>query len=219
MADPPANATVDHAAASPREGILPPGAKLLGFVLLLISLGMLFLASIVGYVVVRLAPKYDTITREQLTVAAIHLPGAFWVSTAILLVSSVTIHFALKSIRAGRGRALVRYLIITTVLGLAFVAVQAPSLAALLQEHFELTAARSSGAGMNVSLLGLTFMLVILHALHVFGGLVPMVIITVKATRGAYTRENHEAVRLLVIYWHFLDVVWIAMFTVMSIVA
>ena len=53
-----------------------------------------------------------------------------------------------------------------------------------------------------------------LHAVHVLGGLVPLAIVTVAAYQGMYGRKKHAAVRYTAIYWHFLAVVWCAVFTV-----
>ena len=53
-----------------------------------------------------------------------------------------------------------------------------------------------------------------LHAVHVLGGLVPLVMVTVAAFQGMYGRKRHAAVRYTAIYWHFLAAVWCAVFTV-----
>ena len=53
-----------------------------------------------------------------------------------------------------------------------------------------------------------------LHAVHVLGGLVPLVMITVSAYRDMYGRKKYAAVRYTAIYWHFLDVIWCAVFAV-----
>jgi heme/copper-type cytochrome/quinol oxidase subunit 3 len=68
-----------------------------------------------------------------------------------------------------------------------------------------------------VRVYGLIFFLILLHALHVLGGMVTLTHVTVKAHRGAYERVGvgHDPIRLTALYWHFLDGVWIVMFGVL----
>ena len=59
---------------------------------------------------------------------------------------------------------------------------------------------------------GLTFVLILLHALHFLGGMVGLTVVTVRGWAGRYDHEYHAGVRLCAVYWRFLDVVWIALF-------
>ena len=60
---------------------------------------------------------------------------------------------------------------------------------------------------------GLVFFLILVHALHVVGGIVALGIVTFRARRRKYDHENYMGVQFAARYWHFLDVVWIGMFT------
>ena len=96
-----------------------------------------------------------------------------------------------------------------------FLCIQIPSLYLVLQSH---AVARQH----NVFLYGLIVLLIALHALHVIGGLVPLGIVTVRAFRGSYRNASNDAdhnddaecdaVQRCALYWHFLDIVWFAMF-------
>ena len=55
----------------------------------------------------------------------------------------------------------------------------------------------------------------VIHALHLFGGILPLAVVTRNAHLGAYDHEAHAPVKYVTMYWHFLDVVWIAMFAVL----
>jgi cytochrome c oxidase subunit 3 len=55
------------------------------------------------------------------------------------------------------------------------------------------------------------FVLTLLHALHIVGGIGPMVALTMAAFRGTYTSASHNGLRMLGLYWHFLDVVWLVL--------
>jgi heme/copper-type cytochrome/quinol oxidase subunit 3 len=77
---------------------------------------------------------------------------------------------------------------------------------ALLRQH------RTLSATQNVHLYGLIFVLILVHALHVLGGLAGLAMTTANAFRGRYDHENYVGVKNAALYWHFLDVVWIIMY-------
>ena len=71
----------------------------------------------------------------------------------------------------------------------------------------------SQNLAISDNLYGWTFyVLTGLHAAHVLGGLPPMVVTTVRASRGAYTPENHRGIAYCAMYWHFLDAVWVLLY-------
>jgi cytochrome c oxidase subunit 3 len=63
------------------------------------------------------------------------------------------------------------------------------------------------------------YMLTGLHAAHVIGGLIQLSVVTVRAYRGAYSPSYHPGVTYSVMYWHFLDIVWLVMFFTMQILS
>lgn len=180
-----------------RASHVPARAAVFGMWLFLASLGMLFAASMLGYVIIR--------TRSD---AGVHLPPGLWLSTVIILTSGVTMHLAQRSIRQERHDAFKPYLLGTLLLAFGFMVIQTPSLWRLLQEH---AAMRQQG----LYAYGLIFFLVLLHALHVVGGIAGLGRVTLNAFRGRYDHEHHQGVRLAAMYWHFLDAVWLVMFGVM----
>lgn len=64
----------------------------------------------------------------------------------------------------------------------------------------------------RLALYGLVFFLVLIHALHVFGGIIALARTWQQARRGVYDHEHYQPVRHVALYWHFLDAVWLAMF-------
>jgi cytochrome c oxidase subunit 3 len=173
--------------------------------LFLLALGVLFAASMVGYLVVRLrAPSWPPAGSPR-------LPQGLWVSTLLLLLSSVTIHRAVRRAEQGNAPGLRNWLLATTVLGAAFLVSQ-------VLNWVNLIGARHLPAQSN--LYAFTFyMLSGLHGAHVLGGLVPLGITTRRADQGRYTPNSHEGVRYLSMYWHFLDGVWVVMFFVLIVAA
>jgi cytochrome c oxidase subunit 3 len=122
-------------------------------------------------------------------------------NTAILLSSSVTIHWALTSIKNGNRRAFQAGMVATFLLGLTFLFIQ-------INEYIHLGIAPHDTAQMSV-FYGLTG----LHGAHVTIGLVLLAIINVRAFRGHYSPEAHAGVEVPGIYWHFVDVMWVIVFT------
>lgn len=185
---------------TPLDDRLLPDVRMFGLKLFLASLTVLFAASLVAYALIRTSAR-----QRGLALGELHMPGTLWLSTGLMLASSVTIHLALQAIRAGRQSPFRRAIVITAILGLAFLLVQAPSLYAILQSH-------QAFRHQNVFLYGLILMLIALHALHVVGGLVPLGVVTARAVNGGYHAGRFEGVRHIAVYWHFLDVVWLVMF-------
>ncbi len=173
--------------------------------LFLAALGMLFLSSLLLYVLMRLH-VFGRISDDP-----IHVPVLAWGSTAVLLAGSFSIHRAVAAIRLERLGICLRFLYLTCGIAVLFLVVQSPCMAQVLAAHRAIEAKTPSGS--PVSLYGLVFFLILVHALHVVGGIVALAIVTFNAHRRKYDHENYMGVQFAARYWHFLDVVWLAMFT------
>jgi len=174
----------------------------LGMHLFLLSLTVLFAASIAGYLAVRFrADAWPPPGTPP-------LPAGLWIATIVLLASSGSIAVALSGVRNGRGGALRGGLAATAFLGVLFFLLQIRNWTILSAE--EVTA--------ESNLYGFTFyMLTGLHAVHLLGGLAALTVVTARAFRGAYTASLHGGVHYMSMYWHFLDAVWIVLFAVLAI--
>jgi len=172
-----------------------------GVGLFLVSLGVLFATSIVGYLVIRVQLGRDW--PDDLP----SLPALLWLSTGVLVVSSGTMQWALHSVRHDRQRPFRAAMLLTTYLGIAFLLMQTwcwlEWLGPISQRWAASDAHRFALAGFYV-LTGL-------HALHVIGGLIPMVMVTHRAMRDGYSSRFHPGVQFVAMYWHFLDAVWIVL--------
>ena len=118
-------------------------------------------------------------------------------NTAILVSSSFTVHYALHSIKRGNRLGMQVGLVTTFLLGSMFLLTQ-------INEYAKAGFAISDGAFASV-FYGLTG----LHGAHVFVGLTLLAIMTVRAYRGHFSPEAHMGVECAGIYWHFVDVMWI----------
>ena len=180
-----------------------------GMVLFLISIGVLFIATLIVLLVVRVQLARDGLWPTDLPA----LPKALWASTVVLIVSSGTMQWSLASIRTGQARPLRNGLIATTALGLAFLAIQVWCWIA----WGEAVADRWATSGeFRLALTGF-YVLSGLHGLHVIGGLIALFRTTIGAARGRYSARDYAGVQFTSWYWHFLDVVWLIIFIVLLI--
>ncbi len=137
-------------------------------------------------------------------------------NTFILICSSLTMVEALAAIERGDQRKLRLFLLATLLLGITFVSIQAFEYNKL---YFgEGLTFKSAPDGVN-PLYGPTFYAQTgVHGSHVTAGVLAMAYLTRKAFKGGFTKENHEAVELVGLYWHFVDVVWIFLFTIVYLI-
>ena len=173
-------------------------ASTLGMFLFIASEAMLFGAFFTAYFFVRVvnpdAPGWPP--------EPFHLPVyVAGINTAILLTSSFTMHWALQSIKKGNRAGLKAGLVLTFLMGLAF----------LLTQMLEY--ARIGFAPHDQAFGTIFFGLTGLHGAHVFIGLTLLAFATVRAFRGHFTPDHHHGVELPGIYWHFVDVMWIVVYS------
>jgi heme/copper-type cytochrome/quinol oxidase subunit 3 len=137
-------------------------------------------------------------------------------NTFILICSSLTMVEALAAIERGDQRKLRIFLAATLLLGITFLSIQAFEYQKL---YFgEGLTFKSAPLGVN-PLYGPTFYAQTgVHGSHVTAGVLAMAYITRKAFKGGFTKDNHEAVELVGLYWHFVDVVWIFLFTIVYLI-
>lgn len=130
-------------------------------------------------------------------------------NTFVLLTSSYTVVMALAAARAGNPAGLVRNLLLTAVLGAAFLAGQGYEFASLIREGMTPT---SSVFGSSF------FTLTGFHGLHVLVGLLWALRNLAKALRGGFDQGRSLGVEIFGLYWHFVDIVWIVLFTVIYLI-
>ncbi len=131
------------------------------------------------------------------------------VSAFVLLMSSVTMVLALAAIQRGDQRGLRIWLLGTALLGLLFLSGQA----------FEFTEFNREGLSLSSNLFGTTFyVLTGFHGAHVTVGVLILLSLLVMALRGRLTQGQSMNVELAGLYWHFVDVVWIVIFTLVYLI-
>lgn len=176
----------------------------LGMWIFLLSEVMFFTALIGGYIILRFSrPDAWPAPGEVLNIPVTA------VNTFILICSSVTMVKAYAAAAAGHQAALRGWLVATVLIGAAFVGVQA-------YEYVELV---SHGFFPSSGLYGSTFYTMTgFHGFHVSMGVLCMIWVTGKAFRGGYSAADHRGVEVIGLYWHFVDLVWIILFTIVYLI-
>lgn len=194
-------------ATAPRYS--PRQMTTVGVWLFLASLSMLFAASLLGYVLIRLSSASHPVPGHNLVpLGALRFPPELWGSTVLVIGVSVALWRAMHAVSLERQQPFRRWLLAALVLAAGFIAVQTPAMLQLINEHKAL-----KGSSTGTALYGLIFVLVLLHALHVIGGIIALLPVVIRGMRGRYDHEHYAPVRHATMYWHFLDVVWLVMFS------
>ena len=187
----------DHHGPPPANQSSRVEPQMLGMLLFIISEVMLFGAFFTAYFFVRVVNDPPSWPPE-----GFHLPVfVAGVNTAILLSSSLTMHWALEGAKRGNRQALRIGLLTTFLLGFTFLFVQ-------VNEYVNVGFAVGETAQSSI-FYGLTG----LHGAHVFIGLTLLLFATIRAFRGHFTPEEHRGVEIPGIYWHFVDIMWIVVYT------
>jgi heme/copper-type cytochrome/quinol oxidase subunit 3 len=136
----------------------------------------------------------------------------FWLvafMTFLLICSSVTMVLSLAAAQQGDQAGLRRFLLLTVLGGLTFLGCQAYEWTHLIHEGVTV-----SGNPFGAALFGTTFFILTgFHGLHVTGGVIYLSCLLVRASRGRYSAENYKPIETEGLYWHFVDLVWILIFT------
>jgi cytochrome o ubiquinol oxidase subunit III len=177
----------------------PENGTLLGFWLYLMSDCLIFACLFAAYAV--LGRNYA----DGPTGAGIFDLSTVAVNTSLLLLSSITYGFAMLQMQRGRPRPTLLWLGITGLLGAGFIFFELREFAHLIAE----------GAGPQRSaFLSSFFTLVGTHGLHVTVGIIWLVTLMVQIGKHGLIAENRRRLMCLSMFWHFLDVVWIGVFSV-----
>ncbi len=140
------------------------------------------------------------VKRNQAGWVSFNLPIAFWYSTAVILLSSLSLYMASKAFRE---RAMSRYRTLVTVtlgLGVLFIGMQLIGFKQLWDTGVTLTG--------NVS-YSFLYIIVGIHAAHVLGGIITLIVMLLKAFNSKIKSYSTVPVDLISTYWHFVDILWI----------
>jgi cytochrome c oxidase subunit 3 len=186
----------EHHGPPPAHQSSRVNAPTLGMLLFIISEVMIFGAFFTAYFFIRV------VNHNPWPAPGTTLPEAVaGVNTAILLSSSLTIHWALTSVKQDNRFGLKAGMVTTFLLGFTFLFVQINEYV-----HIGFNGAYAAQSTVFYSLTGL-------HGAHVFIGLCLLLMVTIRSFRGHYSAESHRGMEVPGIYWHFVDIMWIVVYT------
>jgi len=181
------------------EHVHEPGeATLLGFWIYLMSDALIFASLFATFGVLRQNYAGGPAPRDIFDLSLVAL------NTALLLISSITFGFSMLAMDQNKVRATQAWLIVTALFGAGFVAIELYEFGHLIAEGA--TPQRSA-------FLSAFFTLVGTHGAHVTFGLVWIAVMLVQVGKRGLTSENKRRLMCLSLFWHFLDVIWIGVFT------
>ena len=154
------------------------------------SLLMMFAGLTSAYIVKRNLANWQTFD----------LPQFFWYSTAAIILSSATIYLAEKAFKQREMKKYRSLLLATVILGVLFIVFQLLGFQQLWAKSITLTG--------NVS-YSFMYVIICLHAAHVLGGLIALIILFAKAFSKKTRVYNSVPVELVSTFWHFVDILWI----------
>jgi cytochrome c oxidase subunit 3 len=140
------------------------------------------------------------VKRNQSGWVSYELPMAFWYSTIVILLSSLTIHLSAKSFKERMMGNYRKWMAATLLLGVLFVILQFIGFKAFWQMGMTLQA--------NVS-FSFLYVIVGLHGVHVLGGVLALIVMSLKAFSKKTRNYSIVPVDLICTYWHFVDLLWI----------
>jgi len=182
----------------------PENGTLLGFWLYLMSDCLVFACLFAMYAVLGRSYAGGPTGAELFDLPTVAL------NTALLLLSSITYGFAMMEMQDNRLRGTVIWLVITGLFGAGFIGIELREFAHLIHE----------GAGPQRSaFLSSFFTLVSTHGLHVTFGIIWLITLLVQLGKHGLSGANRRRLMCLSMFWHFLDVVWIGVFTFVYLMA
>jgi cytochrome c oxidase subunit 3 len=167
----------------------------LGMLLFITSEVMFFAGLFAAYFNVRAnAPQWPPINAETQEAFHLEILPLVGPATVLLILSSFTCQLAVWAIRRNDRTAFIRNIAVTFVIGVVFLLMQATDYVLLYGEGITLTG---------------------FHGAHVFGGAIMLFVVLYRGLAGQFSARHHDAVEAVSLYWHFVDVVWILLFSLL----
>ena len=146
---------------------------------------------------------YIVSSKREDWVSDLDLPSAFYISTAIIVLSSITYLLAKKAVAKDNQKMGTLFLVATFVLGIAFISLQFVGFSQMLENGYYFT-----GPTSNIK-MSYVFLFAAVHIAHVVAGLISLSVVLVQQLRNKYTPENMLGLELGATFWHFLDFIWV----------
>lgn len=133
----------------------------------------------------------------------LELPQAFFISTVLLIFSSVTYMFSVSATKKGNSKLTTQLLFATLGLGIAFIVMQFQGFNAMIASGYYFT-----GPTSNIT-LSYIFLIAMVHIVHVVAGLISLLVVLYNQLKGKYSATTWLGLELGATFWHFLDLLWV----------
>ena len=165
----------------------------------LVSVSMLFVAMTSAYVL----RYYTSQSSRTPDWKPLKVPSALWMTTGIILLSSVTIELARRALRSNHYQLFRAMILSTILLGAIFIIGQLIGWQQLVEQGVYLYSNSHSS---------FFYILTALHGMHLMGGLLALTYVSIPALRMRITTKNRHIVEITTVYWHFMDGLWVYLF-------
>ncbi len=142
----------------------------------------------------------------------IELPSLFYVSTGLIILSSLTYYIAKKGVLQNKQKISTIFLSLTLALGVAFIYLQFQGFEQMIGQGYRFTGPTSSIK------MSFVYLIAAVHIAHVVAGLISLIVVLYKQVKGKYTAEDHLGVSLGETFWHFLGLLWVYLILFMTFV-
>lgn len=146
---------------------------------------------------------YIVSSKREDWVSDLELPSAFFISTAMIILSSITYLVAKKAVDKNNQKNGTIFLFVTLALGITFISLQFVGFSQMLENGYYFT-----GPTSNIK-MSYVFLIAAVHIAHVVAGLISLIVVLVQQIRNKYTPENMLGMELGATFWHFLDFIWV----------
>lgn len=153
------------------------------------------------------------VKRSQVNWQGFDLPAIFTYSTIILIASSITMQLAVRKFKERHMHIYRQLLVVTAVLGFAFIVMQVVGFNVLQDRGIKLVGPGSNVAGSFIAVIAGV------HILHVVGGIVALSVILYRAYKSRVRSYSSVGVEVAATYWHFVDILWIYLFVFLTVVS
>jgi cytochrome c oxidase subunit 3 len=138
------------------------------------------------------------------------MPQAFFISLVVIIISSITIILAQKTLKANKRNQTSVLLVLTFALGIYFIINQFIGFGQIIEQGYNFT-----GPTSNIT-ISFIYVIAMVHIAHVVGGLISLMVVIYNQFKQKYNAEHMLGLELAANFWHFIDVLWIFLFLFLS---
>ncbi len=142
----------------------------------------------------------------------LELPSYFYISTVIILISSITYIFAQNAVKSDKNKIAMNWLLVTLILGIAFIVFQFNGFSQMVSQGYYFT-----GPTSNIK-MSYVFLIAMVHIVHVLAGMISLLVVMYNQYKEKYTGKEFLGMSLGSTFWHFLGILWVYLILFMTFV-